>query len=79
MQSKDEIRLAVKAAIEARKDEIIEVGRHIWKNPEPGYREVKTSAFLVDKLTKLGLKVKTGLGLCYASSSPICLCKPLRF
>ena len=63
MRSKDEIRQAAKAAIEARKDEIIEVGRHIWKNPEPGYREVKTSEFLVDKLTKLGLKVKTGLGL----------------
>ncbi len=63
MQSKDEIREAAKSAIEARKDEIIEVGRHIWQNPEPGYREVKTSAFLVDKLTKLGLSVKTGLGL----------------
>ena len=63
MRSKDEIRLAVKAAIEEAKDEIIEIGRHIWQNPEPGYREVKTSAYLVDKLTRLGLKVKTGLGL----------------
>ncbi len=63
MRSKAEIRLAVKAAIEEAKDEIIEIGRHIWQNPEPGYREFKTSAYLVDKLTKLGLSVKTGLGL----------------
>ena len=63
MRSKDEIRLAVKAAIEDAKDEIIEIGRHIWQHPEAGYREVKTSAYLVDKLTKLGLKVETGLGL----------------
>ena len=63
MRSKDEIRLAVKAAIEEAKDEIIEIGRHIWQNPEPGYREAKTSAYLVDKLTKLGLRVKTGLAL----------------
>ncbi|MBP5638119.1 MAG: amidohydrolase [Victivallales bacterium] len=60
---KETVREAVRAAIEARKDEIINVGRFIWKNPEPGYREVKTSAFLVDKLRSLGLTVKTGLAL----------------
>ena len=54
---------AVKSAIEARKDEIIEVGRHIWQNPEPGYREVKTSAYLADRLRSLGLDVKTGLAM----------------
>ena len=42
--NKEAVRETVRAAIEARKDEIIEVGRYIWKNPEPGYREVKTSA-----------------------------------
>ena len=63
VMSKEEVRNAVRAAIEARKDEIIGIGRHIWANPEPGYREVKTSAFLVDKLRSLGLDVKTGLAL----------------
>ena len=57
------VRETVRAAIEARKDEIIEVGRYIWKNPEPGYREVKTSAMLTDKLRSLELNVKTGLAL----------------
>lgn len=53
----------VKNTVEKFAEEIISVGEHIWKNPEPGYREVQTSAFLVDKLEKLGLKVKTGLAV----------------
>lgn len=61
--SKEDVRKAIISAIEARKDEIIGVGRYIWKNPEPGYREVKTSAFLADKLRMLGLTVKTGLAM----------------
>ena len=63
MKSKEEVRNVVLSAIEARKEEIIGVGRHIWQNPEPGYREVKTSAFLAEKLRSLGLTVKTGLAL----------------
>ena len=62
-RTKDALREAVRSAIEFRKDEIIEVGRHIWKNPEPGYREYKTSAYLADKMRSLGLDVKTGLAL----------------
>lgn len=53
----------VMAAVEAAKQEIIDAGDYIWKNPEPGYKEYKTSAFLVKKLEALGLKVKTGLAI----------------
>lgn len=59
----DNVRNEVKKTIEKFADDIIAVGEHIWKNPEPGYREVQTSAFLVDKLEKLGLKVRTGLAV----------------
>lgn len=62
-RSIEELRKAVCSAIEARSDEIVECGRHIWKNPEPGYREFKTSAYLVEKLRSLGLDVKTGLAM----------------
>ena len=34
-------------AINSKSDFICSVGEHIWKNPEPGYKEVKTSAYLV--------------------------------
>ena len=43
--------------------EIIEIGDHVWNNPEPGYREVETSAYLAGKLENLGLNVKTGLAM----------------
>ena len=54
---------SVKNTIEKYSGEIKEVGEHIWKNPEPGYREVQTSAYLVKKMETLGLKVKTGLAM----------------
>ena len=43
-----EARNAVNAAIEKRRDFLCSVGTHIWNNPEPGFREEKTSAYLVD-------------------------------
>ena len=52
-------RNAVKAAIEKQRDFLCSIGTHIWKNPEPGFREEKTSAYLVETLKSLGLEVKT--------------------
>lgn len=50
-------------AIEENQQHIIEIGEHIWKNPEPGFREVKTSAYLAQQFRDLGLEVKTGLAV----------------
>ena len=41
-------------AVEKHKDMILEAERHIWKNPEPGYREWKTHAYLKEKYEALG-------------------------
>ena len=54
---------SVKETVENNADAIIEVGEHIWKNPEPGYREEKTSSYLAGKFEELGLKVKRNLAL----------------
>lgn len=54
---------AVKAAIEKQRDFLCSIGTHIWNNPEPGFREEKTSAYLVGILKSLGLEVKTGLAM----------------
>lgn len=35
-------------------DLILDAERRIWNNPEPGYREVKTTAFLAENFEKLG-------------------------
>lgn len=58
-----EARNAVRAAIEKRRDFLCAVGTHIWNNPEPGFREEKTSSYLVDIFKSLGLEVKTGLAV----------------
>ena len=36
-------------AIEAYKDTILAAERHIWKNPETGYREWKTHAYMKEQ------------------------------
>lgn len=58
-----EARNAVRAAIEKQRDFLYSIGTHIWNNPEPGYREEKTSAYLVETLKSLGLEVKSGLAM----------------
>ena len=40
--------------VERYKDMILAAERHIWKNPEAGYREVKTSAYLAEQFRALG-------------------------
>ena len=59
----NEAKNAVIRAINDNQEKITAVGRHIWENPEPGYREFKTSAYLVSILEELGLEVKTGLAV----------------
>ena len=46
-------------AIEAARPRILEAERHIWRNPEPGYREWKTHAYLMAQYEALGLRPKT--------------------
>ena len=42
-------------AIEARADEIIDIGETILRNPETGFREFETAALVADKMRELGL------------------------
>ena len=63
MSNIENARAAALAAIKQSENTILEAGRWIWNNPEPGYREVKTSAYIIEALKKLGLEVKTGLAL----------------
>ncbi|MBE6609323.1 MAG: amidohydrolase [Ruminococcaceae bacterium] len=41
-------------AVEQFKDLILEAERYIWKNPETGYKEFKTSKYLEEKFRELG-------------------------
>ena len=44
-------------AIEQYKDTILAAERHIWNNPEPGYKEWKTHAYMKEKFKELGYTV----------------------
>ena len=46
-------------AVEAARPQILAAERHIWQNPETGYREWKTHAFLKAQFEALGLTPHT--------------------
>ena len=50
-------------AIDAHKDEIIQIGRDIWEHAECGYKEVRTSKLFQDHMKKLGLSVENDLAI----------------
>ncbi len=41
-------------AVDKNRQLIFDAERYIWKNPETGYKEYKTSAYMAEKFTKLG-------------------------
>ena len=49
--------------VEKYKDAVLAAERHIWKNPEPGYREYKTHAYMLDIFKKLGYDVTEAEGI----------------
>ncbi|MGI5900038.1 MAG: amidohydrolase [Christensenellales bacterium] len=61
--SPEQMKQAVCAAIDEKRDEIIEIGRTIFQNPELGFKEWKTSSLVEDVFTKLGLSFVKGLAI----------------
>ncbi len=45
-------------AVDKYRDLILEAERYIWKHPETGYREEKTSQYMKDVFTKLGYELE---------------------
>ncbi|MBR2353825.1 MAG: amidohydrolase [Clostridia bacterium] len=50
-------------AVEAHKNLILEAERYIWKNPETGYKEYKTSAYMAEKFRVLGYELTMAEGI----------------
>ena len=63
VMTKQEIKQAVLAAIDAGREEIYAVKDSIYQNPEFGYKEVKTTATVADFLESLGLKVERNIAV----------------
>jgi amidohydrolase len=61
--TKDELKRCIFEAIDKRADEIIGIGERILKNPEMGFKEVKTAALVHETFQRLGLESRTGLAM----------------
>ncbi|HLZ26689.1 MAG TPA: amidohydrolase [Chloroflexota bacterium] len=58
-----ELKAAACRAIDARRDDVVAIGRQIWRAPELGFKEHRTAALAESWLARLGLPCTTGLGL----------------
>ena len=63
MPTKEELKSRVSDSIEKRSKEITEIGETVLRNPELGYKEMKTAALVAEKFRSLGLSYQKGLAL----------------
>lgn len=61
-QTADTFGADVQAAAAAIEPQVIEWRRHFHQNPELGFAETETAAYIAERLTALGLEVRTGVG-----------------
>lgn len=61
--NKEALKEQVLQAIEDARDELIQAGEMLYAMPETGFKEVKTSAFLKERLESCGLPVRNGIAL----------------
>jgi amidohydrolase len=61
--TKNELKQRVYQAIDRRSGEIVSLGEQIRKNPELGFKEVKTARLVEETFTRLGLSAKSGLAM----------------
>ncbi|MEX2222068.1 MAG: amidohydrolase [Candidatus Rokuibacteriota bacterium] len=61
--TQDELKRKVFAAIDRRAEEIIGIGERIRKQPEMGFKEVKTAGLVEEALGRLGMSAETGLAM----------------
>ncbi|WP_182419818.1 amidohydrolase [Bartonella sp. HY038] len=61
--NKEELKKKVCAAIEARRDDILALGRAIYHEPELGYKEVKTAAKVEETFKRMQLPYEKELAL----------------
>ncbi|MBI2872440.1 MAG: amidohydrolase [Chloroflexi bacterium] len=63
MPGRDEVKAALRAALERRADELVRIAEHVLANPEPGFREVKTSRFVAERFREMGIPYRDGIAL----------------
>ena len=61
--SKEELKTRAMEVIDSRADELVGLSRTILENPEPGFRETRTSRLVAGKFAEMGMQSRVGLGL----------------
>src|SRR4030095_3621058 len=59
--TKDELKRRLLEAVDRRAADIIGIGERIWRNPELGFKEVKTAKLVEETMRSIGLAPRTGL------------------
>ena len=63
MPSKEDLKRRAAEIIDSKADELIALARTILKNPEPGFRELKTARLVAEKFGELRLQPRNGLAV----------------
>ena len=63
MPNVEQLKEKVQAAIDERREWLIDIARTILDNPEPGFHEVKTSRYVSEKLNELRIAHESGIAL----------------
>jgi amidohydrolase len=58
-----ELKAAARRAVDASRDDLIGLARQIYGAPETGFKEVRTSRLVAERLAQLGVPVESGLAL----------------
>lgn len=61
LPSKKELKARVCATIDEQSERIIDISKHILSNPEIGFQEAKTAAYVQQQFQKMGLQSRSGL------------------
>src|SRR5678816_587942 len=59
--TRDQLKARILASIDRRASDIIAIGERIRKNPELGFKEVKTARLVEETFRSLGLSPRAGL------------------
>ena len=63
MPSKEDLKHKAAEIIDAKADDLVTIAKTILKNPEPGFRELKTAKLVAEQFAALGMQPRNGLAI----------------
>ena len=63
MPSKEDLKRKAAEIIDAKADDLVTIAKTILKNPEPGFRELKTAKLVAEQFSALGMQPRNGLAI----------------